>query len=225
MEFIGRYSCNNSKENEVQDILNKSVEHVHTSSSESSTTIALNLNISEITGSLFLCSATSVHAYTLQVLGVTCVINAAMELPDTPLPDNTTLYYRIDVQDSATENIKDHFEVVSDLIYKTECSGGKTLLHCIAGVSRSATLCIAYLMKYHRFSLLETFNYVKLRRPIIKPNCGFFRQLIEYEKDLFGYNTVSMVYNELLNIELPDVYDSQYKGVNYFRKKCRNARE
>ncbi|KAF2896227.1 hypothetical protein ILUMI_09948, partial [Ignelater luminosus] len=106
-----------------------------------------------------------------------------------------------------------------------ECSGGKTLLHCIAGVSRSAALCIAYLMKYHRFSLLDAYNYVKLKRPIIRPNCGFFRQLIEYEMDLFGCNTVSMVYNEVLNLELPDVYNSEYKGMIYFRKKYRNARD
>ncbi|KAF2887103.1 hypothetical protein ILUMI_19070, partial [Ignelater luminosus] len=120
MEIIENfnYSCNNTKNNEVQEILNKSVEKVHKPSSESSSTIALNLNISEITDSLFLCSATSVHTSTLQALGVTCVINAAVELPDTPLPKTTTTYFRVNIQDSSTENIKDYFDIASDLIHE-----------------------------------------------------------------------------------------------------------
>lgn len=106
-----------------------------------------------------------------------------------------------------------------------ESAGGKTLVHCIAGISRSAALCIAYLMKYHKLCLKDSYNYIKLRRPTIRPNCGFFKQLIEYEQELFGNNTILMVHNELLNLEVPDVYDSEYKSLTYFRKKCKNVRD
>lgn len=74
-------------------------------------------------------------------------------------------------------------------------------------------------MKHHRLSLLDAYNYVKLQRPIIRPNCGFFRQLVEYERILFGYNTVTMVHNKMLNLEIPDVYNSDYREVDCFRKK------
>ena len=62
--------------------------------------------------------------------------------------------------------------------------GGKILIYCRAGQSRSATLCIAYFMKYHDMSYEEAFQYVKYRRPIIHPNMGFVSQLREYERKL-----------------------------------------
>ena len=48
-------------------------------------------------------------------------------------------------------------------------------------MSRSASLCIAYFMRYHGMSLQDAYDYVKARRPIIHPNVGFWRQLREYE--------------------------------------------
>lgn len=103
-------------------------------------------------------------------------------------------------------------------------AGGKILVHCVAGISRSASLCIAYLMKHHEMTLLNAYNHIKERRPSIKPNCGFFRQLIDYESKLFNCNSVRVVYNEFLNLEIPDVYDAQYRYYDYrnYRKKSRD---
>ncbi len=61
---------------------------------------------------------------------------------------------------------------------------GGVLVHCAAGVSRSASTVIAYIMKKRGWGFNETFNYVKKRRPIICPNYGFQRQLNQYEKEL-----------------------------------------
>lgn len=110
-------------------------------------------------------------------------------------------------------------------LLQVTCSGGRTLVYCVAGVSRSASICIAYFMKHHQLSLLEAYNYVKLKRPRIKPNCGFFKQLIEYEKQLYGCNTVHMVFNEFVQMEIPDVYDSEYKLISHFTKKRRMSRD
>lgn len=78
-------------------------------------------------------------------------------------------------------------------------------------------------MKYKKMSLLEAYNYVKICRPRIKPNCGFFKQLIDFEKDIFGCNSVHMVYNETVRMEIPDVYDVNYTLINKYkrRKYCR----
>ena len=51
------------------------------------------------------------------------------------------------------------------------------LVHCNAGVSRSATVVIAFLMKEKNFSFQEAFHHVKKRRPCIRPNEGFVKQL------------------------------------------------
>jgi atypical dual specificity phosphatase len=59
-------------------------------------------------------------------------------------------------------------------------------VHCAAGRSRSATLVIAYMMKSRRMSLRDAIYAVRMARPMIKPNIGFFQQLCRYEKDLLG---------------------------------------
>lgn len=77
-------------------------------------------------------------------------------------------------------------------------------------------------MKHHHMSLLEAYNHIKAQRPSIKPNCGFFKQLIDFEYKLFNCNTINMVFNEYLNLEIPDVYDAQYRFYNNYRKKNRD---
>jgi protein-tyrosine phosphatase len=43
----------------------------------------------------------------------------------------------------------------------------------MAGVSRSATIVIAYLMKKKHLSFKQAFEFVKIRRVIVWPNDGF----------------------------------------------------
>ena len=62
---------------------------------------------------------------------------------------------------------------------------------------RSATLVLAYLMKYHRMKLIDAHAYVKERRPLIRPNAGFWKDLVEFEKKLFHKNTVDMVESKI----------------------------
>ena len=52
------------------------------------------------------------------------------------------------------------------------------------GVSRSATIVLAYLMKYHHNTLAEAYLYLAQKRPQIGPNDGFILQLMRYEDEL-----------------------------------------
>lgn len=62
---------------------------------------------------------------------------------------------------------------------------GKVLVHCQVGVSRSATLVLAYLMLKQNLTLVEAVCAVKDKRGVI-PNRGFLRQLIKLDGQLFG---------------------------------------
>ena len=65
-----------------------------------------------------------------------------------------------------------------------ERNQGKVLVHCKAGVSRSATVCIAYLMCCKTMTFEQAFEFVRARRNIISPNISFMQQLIEFESVL-----------------------------------------
>ena len=71
-----------------------------------------------------------------------------------------------------------------------EEGSGPILVHCAAGVSRSATVVLAALMQLERMTLKQAFLMVKARRSIVYPNKGFLATLLALEKDLFGTNSI-----------------------------------
>ena len=54
------------------------------------------------------------------------------------------------------------------------------LVHCQSGISRSATVVIAYLIKHKGMSLIEAYEHCLSIRPMINPNDGFFRALQDF---------------------------------------------
>lgn len=63
------------------------------------------------------------------------------------------------------------------IINAAEATNGRILVHCNAGVSRSASICIAYLIIMHRMSFENAIALVKSKRESIQPNQGFLQQL------------------------------------------------
>lgn len=54
-------------------------------------------------------------------------------------------------------------------------------MHGNGGISRSATLVIAFVMQFHLYSAADALKYVQNKRFCVYPNEGFRRQLFEYE--------------------------------------------
>ena len=67
---------------------------------------------------------------------------------------------------------------------RVRMSGGKMLIHCKFGISRSVSFIIAYMVKYFGFNVKNALNYIKKRRKQINPNEGFLVQLFEYERKI-----------------------------------------
>uniref|UniRef100_A0A8C8Z2U9 Protein-tyrosine-phosphatase n=1 Tax=Prolemur simus TaxID=1328070 RepID=A0A8C8Z2U9_PROSS len=160
--------------------------------------------LSQITSTLYLGSgAAANNRFMLSSKNITTVINVSVEVVNTIFKD--IQYIQVPVADAPSARLYDFFDLMADHIHKMDMKQGRTLLHCVAGVSRSATLCLAYLMKYHSMTLLDAHTWTKSRRPIIRPNNGFWEQLIRYEFKLFRKNTVHMINSRIGMI--PDIYE------------------
>ncbi|CAF1443884.1 unnamed protein product, partial [Didymodactylos carnosus] len=57
-------------------------------------------------------------------------------------------------------------------------------VHCQMGISRSSTIVLAYLMKYHHDTLFKAYDFLLDKRRQASPNHGFLLQLIRYEQEL-----------------------------------------
>nr|XP_025041495.1 dual specificity phosphatase 28 isoform X2 [Pelodiscus sinensis] len=91
---------------------------------------------------------------------------------------------RIPVFDDPVEDLYKYFEQCSNAIEDTARSGGKCLVYCKNGRSRSAAICMAYLMRHQNLTLQDAFETVKTARPGVEPNAGFWSQLQRYEEHL-----------------------------------------
>ena len=69
----------------------------------------------------------------------------------------------------------------------------KVVVNCVAGVSRSASIVIAYLIYKKNMSYEQAYNFLKMKRPIINPNPSFVQQLSYLEKQLQTLNPQNKV--------------------------------
>ncbi|XP_065255596.1 dual specificity protein phosphatase 26 [Emys orbicularis] len=93
-------------------------------------------------------------------------------------------YLGIEAHDSPSFDMSPYFHPSADFIHQALSEGGgRILVHCAVGVSRSATLVLAYLMIRHRMTLVEAIKTVKDHRGII-PNRGFLHQLVSLDNSL-----------------------------------------
>merc|ERR1711879_399851 len=92
-------------------------------------------------------------------------------------------FMHVKASDVTSTNLIDDFERCIDFIDEKDAEGA-TIVHCQAGISRSATVCLAYLIKKRGYTLDEAFEYLKNCRSCIGPNFGFLGQLKIFEQKL-----------------------------------------
>ena len=100
------------------------------------------------------------------------------------IPGNTDdfKFLVVDALDSENTKIAGCFEKTNEFIDEALSTGGKVLIHCMAGRSRSASILAAYLICCKGMSSTESVDLIRSVRPIIQPNPSFSEQLSEYEK-------------------------------------------
>lgn len=134
--------------------------------------------ISMITSCLFISDLKSAcDGVELQRAGITHVINLSGRQNFYPVP---VVVMNIDLDDHPSSRIDRHFESTNKFIELACQQGGRVLVHCMAGISRSSTIVASYLMYRYGFSPSKTLAFIRDRRAVICPNEGFRDQLNNY---------------------------------------------
>lgn len=176
--------------------------------------------VDRIVPGLYLCGFSGATKEMLQQMKINLLVNVTWELPLLKVQGLTA--YRVPVDDTPEENIGRYFDEVADLLEANRRVGRRSMVHCLAGVSRSATLVLAYLLKYTTFSLHQAFAHLHSTRACIRPNMGFLRQLIEWEVRLRGVASTQLLpvtrpfttkddkEKSTVTVLVPDFYPTEY---------------
>lgn len=127
-------------------------------------------------------------------LQITHIVNISTDIcnyfedhPTARLTNNKPIkYLTIRMHDDQNSDIYSQFQLVFNFIdmAKQEDCNARIMVHCQMGISRSASLIIAYIMHLTRCSLKDVYYYTKIRRYIVQPNRGFWQQLALVERQI-----------------------------------------
>lgn len=141
---------------------------------------SLDLQVGVVRPFLLLASQDAAHDIdTLQRHKVSHVLNVAYGVNNL-LPDQL-VYKTLQILDLPDTDITSYLEECSSFIDQARAQEGVVLVHCNAGVSRSSSIAIGYLMLREGLSFDDAYGQVKLARPSIRPNPGFYQQLQSYK--------------------------------------------
>ncbi|XP_053625259.1 protein phosphatase Slingshot isoform X2 [Plodia interpunctella] len=115
----------------------------------------------------------------LQRNGVRHILNVTREI-DNFFPGMFD-YLNIRVYDDEKTDLLKHWDNTYKYINKARNTGSKVLVHCKMGISRSASVVIAYAMKAFNWNFDKALKHVKAKRNCIKPNTNFLNQLETYQ--------------------------------------------
>ncbi|XP_043686511.1 dual specificity protein phosphatase 3 isoform X2 [Vespula pensylvanica] len=135
-------------------------------------------------------AATAKNKSYLKMLGITHLLNAAegktfgfVNTGKDYYVNTTIKYLGLSLADHPTVDISKYFHTAASFIDEAVSSNGKVFVHCMLGVSRSATCVLAYLMIKKDMLAVDAIRIVREKRDI-HPNYGFRSQLAQLDNQL-----------------------------------------
>jgi len=120
----------------------------------------------------------------LMKIGISHILNCAKELNHSTENHSHFEIMKLELQDKSSQRLSQDYDRAYEFIHKCRSSGGKVLVHCQQGVSRSASFVAMYLMYTENCSFDAAMAIMSSKRHIVQPNSGFIRQLRALEKKL-----------------------------------------
>ncbi|KAJ2933431.1 hypothetical protein H1R20_g3669, partial [Candolleomyces eurysporus] len=139
-------------------------------------------NPTQYSGSLYLGSLSAVmDKDLLREHRITHLVHV-LDVPWLPMAENEGFVgYKIAIADQDNEDLRPHLEAVCNYIDAALKSGKNVLVHCHQGVSRSAAVVIAYLIRNQAMTFDNAHSFLRRKRACIKPNSGFMKALQDWE--------------------------------------------
>jgi len=142
----------------------------------------------EILPHLYLGSEYNARKLVLEELKITHVLNVKDSCRFPSYPEN---FLHVSLSDFGDTPLAKKFKKCFQFLDDAKFKGQKALCHCQAGINRSPTIVIGYLMKSEGWTLKKSYGHVKDKRPIISPHENYFKQLLKLEMELFGVNSMT----------------------------------
>lgn len=125
---------------------------------------------------LYLGSQDSVDLANITDLGISHVLSVGIEMPNIG-SNSVEKSVFIPCLDLPETDLRSIIAECNEFIESVKECGGRVLVHCNAGVSRSASVVIGYLMLINGMTFADAYGFVKLKRSCCRPNDGFLKQL------------------------------------------------
>ncbi len=123
------------------------------------------------------------------IMKVSAILTVADSL-ESVFPDKFK-YKTIEIVDDEESDLFQHFKDCIAFMTEVVSQKQSILVHCAAGVSRSASVVIAYIMYTQKLKFKDAYEVVRSKRPCVRPNPGFIRQLELFEKHLIDEGVIA----------------------------------
>ncbi|XP_041347456.1 serine/threonine/tyrosine-interacting-like protein 1 [Gigantopelta aegis] len=124
-------------------------------------------------------------AYIQKDLKIKNHINCCVEL-ETFFPESGPQLLHIQVEDRNDADILSHFATACAFLDTKNSENTAVLVFSCLGISRSATVVMAYLIHSFKWTLEEAYKHVLDCSSYVRPNRGFIKQLAQWEEDVLG---------------------------------------
>ncbi|KAB5571630.1 hypothetical protein PHYPO_G00227270 [Pangasianodon hypophthalmus] len=139
----------------------------------------------EILPHLYLgCAKDSTNLDVLEEFGIKYILNVTPNLPNLFENAGEFKYKQIPISDHWSQNLSQFFPEAISFIDEARGQKCGVLVHCLAGISRSVTVTVAYLMQKLNLSMNDAYDIVKMKKSNISPNFNFMGQLLDFERTL-----------------------------------------
>ena len=119
--------------------------------------------------------------YELEKHNIGLVVNCSKDIPN--YFEDSLQYIRVSVEDKLDQDIYTFLDKTINIMdeYLTNNPEKNIFVHCFMGSSRSATVIIAYLIKFRKYTRRDALLFLKQKRHLVNINVDFFKQLKKFE--------------------------------------------